>query len=200
MRIAPQRKTTPAALLREWEDEALRGRTEGALVHAYADALLSGRDDWAAPTNVRVAQLYKQATRAIVSLLKRFDFVGSEVIVFSPRLGIAGTVDLIMRSRTNGATVVLFDWKQNKKISADNEWNRKALPPIDHLDDCDLVKYSLQLGLYHKIISEEGYFGERRGGADYRAAIIHLQQDRYVTINLKGNSMAAELQAMLDHV
>lgn len=192
-KVAAERKVNQAKLIAEWNAETERGRREGTHIHDYAEALICGRDDWHAPENVREARLYRQVTRAVVALLKRFDFMAAEQIIFSPTLGIAGMIDLIMADRETGEAV-LFDWKQNKEIGRDNVW-QKALPPIEHLDDCDMNKYSLQLGLYYRIVRQERYYLAPR----FRAALIHLREDFYKVIPLR-DSMNKEIDAMLEAV
>lgn len=195
-KVAEKRGVKPEKLIDEWRAEAARGRREGTHVHNYAEALITGCDDWRAPENVREARLYRQVARAVVSLLKMFEFVAAEQIVFSPELGIAGMVDLIMADRQTGEIIIL-DWKQNKAIDRDSAWNEKALPPIEHLDNCDLSKYSLQLGLYYRIIRDEMYYVESGCHTGfYRAALIHLTEDSYRPMRLR-DPMENELDDML---
>ena len=66
-------------------------------------------------------------------------------------VGIAGTVDAVFENPRG--EVVICDWKRAKKMKFDNRW-QKAKPPIQHLDDCDLSKYSLQLSLYRYLLRE----------------------------------------------
>jgi hypothetical protein len=51
-----------------------------------------------------------------------------------------------------------MDWKRSKSLpfSLDNGY-KSGLPPIDHLPDCDGVKYGLQLNLYDYILRT--YYG-----------------------------------------
>jgi hypothetical protein len=71
--------------------------------------------------------------------------------VCCPEAGIAGTVDAVFEDPSGD--VIICDWKRAKKMKFDNRW-QKAKPPIQHLDDCDLSKYSLQLSLYRYLLRE----------------------------------------------
>jgi hypothetical protein len=71
--------------------------------------------------------------------------------VCCPEAGIAGTVDAVFEDPDGD--VIICDWKRAKKMKFDNRW-QKAKPPIQHLDDCDLSKYSLQLSLYRYLLRE----------------------------------------------
>jgi hypothetical protein len=74
-----------------------------------------------------------------------------EAQVCCPEAGIAGTVDAVFEN--SRGDVVICDWTRAKKMKFDNRW-QKAKPPIQHLDDCDLSKYSLQLSLYRHLLRE----------------------------------------------
>ena len=67
---------------------------------------------------------------------------------------IAGTVDFV--GRKPDGNYVLIDWKRSKKLEDNltNNFNRKAKYPLDDLDDCDGVKYSLQLNIYRYILQK----------------------------------------------
>jgi len=101
-------------------------------------------------------------------------FDAAEKIVFSPELGIAGTIDLLLFDQwSKGAEFVIVDWKQNGSLSTSNKWDT-AKPPISHLESTDLVKYALQLNLYRFILRYEGYFPQ---ATDIRMALIHLTEN-----------------------
>lgn len=64
-----------------------------------------------------------------------------------PSLGIGGSIDFI--GKLPDGSFVIMDWKRSKTLpgSLDSGF-KNALPPIDHLPDCDGIKYALQLNLY----------------------------------------------------
>lgn len=72
----------------------------------------------------------------------RLDILDVEKIVFSPFLPtpIAGTIDLLARSRKDGSICVL-DWKTNKSIDQENKWGKYGLDPIKHVPDTPLGHY-----------------------------------------------------------
>lgn len=79
----------------------------------------------------------------------------AEVVVFSRALGIAGTIDFVVRDKVSGACE-LFDWKTSRKIDVSGYNGKKGiLPPSCLLDDCNLVIYSLQLSLYRYLLELE---------------------------------------------
>jgi hypothetical protein len=74
--------------------------------------------------------------------------------------GICGSVDLVVEFPDGSLGVV--DWKRSTKLLG-GMWcafgNKTMLAPLDHLDECDGAKYSLQLNIYAYIL--ETYYGKR---------------------------------------
>lgn len=71
------------------------------------------------------------------------DVLGVEKIVFNPFLPrpIAGTIDLLARSRKDGSILIL-DWKTNKSIDQENRWDKYGLDPIKHVPDLNYWHYA----------------------------------------------------------
>ena len=83
----------------------------------------------------------------------KYEIVATELIVFSDAYKIAGTIDCLVRhNRTKN--FFIMDWKTNKNLRVKSPYFIKMKPPLGHLDDCDINKYSLQMGLYSKILSQ----------------------------------------------
>lgn len=77
-----------------------------------------------------------------------------EHMVYLKSAGICGQAD---RVEVIGDTIDLYDYKTNKeiKLNAYTNWEgktEKMLEPINHLDDCNYVHYSLQLSIYMYIM------------------------------------------------
>lgn len=100
------------------------------------------------------------------------DVLGVEKIVFNPFLPcpIAGTIDLLARSRKDGSMLIL-DWKTNKSIDQENRWNKFGLEPIGHVPDLNYWHYACQLSLYQYLLVLGKYVP---AGTRFKRAIIHL--------------------------
>jgi hypothetical protein len=164
-----------------WEANAKRARDEGTNVHEYAQCLWEGQKR-PIPISDRRHLLFEQVDKAGQNLKDRgLSFVAAEKIVFSPELGIAGTIDLLLfDQRSEGMEFVIVDWKQNGSISTSNKWDT-AKPPISHLESTDLVKYGLQLNLYRFILRYEGYIPH---AVNIRMALIHLTETGHRPIRI----------------
>lgn len=164
---------TPKEILAEWEAERFRGSSEGDNAHLYGEALTA---DWPmeerpGPISLRCAFLFWQIRRAVrwLTQTKGFVFISAELIVFSPALGIAGMIDLLMWDPATNMMWIL-DWKQNKMITTQNEW-QTGFGPISHLQQTDINTYTLQLSTYQYLLQKEIYFSEIK---TYKRALIHL--------------------------
>ncbi len=102
------------------------------------------------------------------------DVLGVEKIVFNPFLPhpIAGTIDLLARSRKNG-DILILDWKTNKSIDLENRWDKYGLDPIKHVPDTALGHYECQLSLYQYLLVLGKYFPPE---TKFKRAIIHLTE------------------------
>lgn len=156
------------SVLEKWENEGAIARELGTIVHEYAEYAISGKAFKKEMADI-LLQYKKAVDKAVGKLKQKFNFINAEKLIFSARLGIAGTVDLLMQDKEN-KDIVIFDWKTNKKITKDNIF-QTAREPISHKPDCNFSKYCLQLNLYRKILDYEKYFPAK---TKYRMALIHL--------------------------
>lgn len=69
-----------------------------------------------------------------------------ESILCHRGLRIAGTADLLVE-KPNGVWSIV-DWKTNKAIYKNSFGGKMMKAPLDHLEDCNWIHYSLQLSFY----------------------------------------------------
>lgn len=156
----------------QWKAKGDLAAREGTMIHELLERWpTSGPWGWH-PKTYRTLLMGKQVAALFPKLLTRFRIVAAEQIVFSAKFGLAGQVDLIMADDRTKEGIIL-DWKTNEKITDETGAFGNLLPPVDHLKNCDVVKYGLQLGLYEKMLEDEGYYPEFKG---YRKSIIHVQE------------------------
>jgi hypothetical protein len=139
------RGRTVQSILDEWQQAA----ADGSRAHAEIEqALTSDRQ----PRSARAGHALTWLGEALPA--SHYEYL-PERIVYSERLGLAGTVDLIARDRATGNSV-LVDWKTNKKITREPFGGKQGIRgPARQLDDCHVVRYGLQLSLYHYLLETE---------------------------------------------
>lgn len=113
---------------------------------------------------------FQTAWRTVEWLKSEFTLIGCELIVFHPKWYISGTIDLLMYDQRRNV-YMLLDWKTNKAIYSSGFDGAKAFGVIDHLDDCNLVNYGLQLSLYERLMREGGYIPR---DAAVERCLIHI--------------------------
>lgn len=179
----------PDEILSAWEAERVRGSTEGSNVHLYAESLVS---DWPIekrpiPISNRCKLLFGQVDSAVQFLLASgLVFISAEMIVFNPDRGISGMIDCVAYDPINN-TILIIDWKQNKKISKKNRW-QSGFGPLSHLEQTDINVYTLQLSVYQFILQAGVYFEN----VEYRRILIHIQEKDYKIYELENYKYEVE--------
>ena len=176
----------------QWTEKGQLAAEEGTLLHSYLEKWPVTGGYGFNPVTPRVLAMCKQVDRLYVKLLERFDFIESEKLIFSKKLGIAGQVDLLMFDKATNEIIVL-DLKSNSKTLTDEETSfQKMLSPIEHLGSCNINSYGLQLELYCEILKEENYYPDAVG---FRKALLHVMPS--ITKVVKVSDYPGEVKKLL---
>ena len=70
----------------------------------------------------------------------------------SNSLALTGCIDILTKDKNNN--YYLYDWKRVSKINMTSS-NKSITPPQLHVDDCNYIKYALQLNLYSVLLKRE---------------------------------------------
>ncbi|MDD7987487.1 PD-(D/E)XK nuclease family protein [Lentisphaera marina] len=112
-----------------------------------------------------------------------------EVIIYCKELKLAGTIDLIAQHKKSGS-LLLFDWKTNKRINKRSYKGEKGVHPASsNLDDCNFNHYSAQLSLYRYLL-EKNYKCKI-----HRQIILHLDEAKSTVIDC--DYLESTIQEML---
>ena len=163
----------PGEIREEWAAEGKRGRDEGNNIHDYAEFSGPIPKKGIKPISDRCEKIFKQVDYAFEMFRKKsFIVLDVEKIIFSPGLGIAGMIDIVIYDPYK-CEIIIGDWKNNKNELITHNNFQSYHEPVSHLQDTDISKFSLQLSLYQYIIERERYFSDIvvRG---YRRVIIHV--------------------------
>jgi hypothetical protein len=178
-KISGERKgIAPEQLIRDWEYARDQAANFGTRTHAIAEDCINGKQPRFQPENPKERATFSQAWQGATYFRSNFQVIGAEIIVFHTDLRIAGTIDLCVLDPASG-TYWILDWKTNKAINTTSKYGDKMLKPIQHLDDCELTKYALQLSLYEFILRSQRYIPIN---APVRRAIIHLTETAWTAI------------------
>lgn len=156
-----------------WKEKGLVARSFGTEVHNTLEKYIKGE-------NVSLKEedyKYQQSLPKIISGIKWLSTEQDckfypEFKMYCEELWLCGTADLL-RLNLDG-TYSLLDWKTNLEIKSVGYG--KLLKPFNHLEDCELVKYSLQMYFY-KYLLEKHYDISIKD-----CIILHLQDEDCVEI------------------
>ena len=105
-----------------------------------------------------IKSYYKEMALLIRNFLNFYEWwkqdhilIKSEFVIGDKNSKICGTIDnLSYNFKTK--ELVIFDYKTNKEIKKHNKYKERLLKDLNHLDNCEFIKYSLQMSLYSIII------------------------------------------------
>ena len=179
-------KVTAWDVKREWRAIADRG----TLVHKEIE-------DWIIDSEKSEPLLAVYQDRSLQGIEWMMDNyptgdVKTEWRVFSEELGLAGTIDVFIK--TDDGRNILVDWKTNKKIRkhalGSKEERIGSTEATKDLKNCNFVQYSLQLNTYKHII-------EKEYDIDIDEMwIVHLQGDKIKTHKI--DDMQDKVKEMLE--
>lgn len=129
-------------IIKEWNNIAEEGRTNGSAAHAYLEKAFFGK--YPAKRNPVLDAIVHYVTETCLYVP-----MYSEFIVADKDMEIAGQIDLLCID--GKGNVVIIDFKTDKELKTANKYD-KLLSPLSELDDCNFNKYIVQLNLYRKLL------------------------------------------------
>ena len=152
---AKNRGVQRETILQEWQETADKACDMGTRIHRYAECKMLGID-----VDVEILpdeqQRIKNLEGFLITLDKYYELVETEKIIFCPRLRLSGTVDLIMQDKRTKQKAI-FDWKTNKEIKKKDKYKKWGKMFLSHIPNCNFYHYSIQLGIYNKMLHDEKY-------------------------------------------
>lgn len=184
---------TPEALKAEWDANRDASCVFGTRCHEICEDTLLNRKKRNEPASEKERLTFAQAEKIANKFRLSLDILAVEKIVFSPFLPnpIAGTIDLLAKSRKDGSILIL-DWKTNKSIDQENKYGKFAFEPIAHIPDLNYWHYGLQLSLYQYLLTIGKYVPK---DSKFKRAIIHLTESGYEIIQLP--DLTSEIKDMI---
>lgn len=144
----------------------------GTRCHETIEDVLLGRQLRNVAEDETEAKRFENGMAMAKKIMGAAEIVGVEKIVFDYELGIAGTIDLLARSKKDG-TWLIIDHKTNAEIPErnENQWNKFGLGPVSHVPDTAFWHYALQLNLYEYLLKYGKYVP---AGAKFRLFLNHV--------------------------
>jgi len=148
----------------QWKEKGRAAANHGTVIHNALE--LYSQTGQILAENAHMADAIKSITAEYKDYHQNHD----EMCLYNDHYKLAGTADKIcVLSNRKDSEVDIADFKTNvsKGIQFHSDYKKRMYAPIDHLQDCNFVKYSLQLSIY-------AYFFEELTGRKVRKLWIHF--------------------------
>ena len=164
---------------KKWKESAEHGTRVHALIEQWTSNPKQSIEEAMEGTTYQEPRDLAKAMNALNWLYYSYkcqnkDTCLNELLVYDPKLGVAGQVDLVT---IKDNVVDIIDFKSNDKITTEGYRGAKAKEPLKDLPDCSLTKYSLQVSLYARMLESLGY----KVG---KLTILHIKEIGVVPYNV----------------
>lgn len=150
--VAKKEGKTQDEVKATWQKRSKESCRVGTLIHKYAECLILKKQ---VPSLLSEKEInLGLSIQQFIEDSPDYEVIGVELPLVCPEWGLAGTVDLIIKHKISGVILIL-DIKTGSKLNKENGYGTKLLYPLVHLDDCELIKYSLQIGLYARMLKRQ---------------------------------------------
>lgn len=139
---------TPQELQLQWNKKRDESCLRGNSWHKQIEHFLLTKKILNAPD--------KDIVKKVKKNIKFEGQVWAEVLIYNLDFKICGTADIIeFLPETN--EIICKDWKTNQEIKRHGYKGKKMLYPLNHLDDCSLSIYEMQLSTYSFFLECQGF-------------------------------------------
>ncbi len=198
-KTAKKRGVDQEELKSQWAQENKLSLVRGKSYH-------SSREDKLLKTGKNVIQpLEENGYKKAFDITKLKPGVYSEGILYHPFYGIVGTADIF--EIFEDYTFKLGDYKTNKKLeftgfpvyNPDTHARspKKMFFPLNHLDDCNGIHYTIQLSSYAFMLEEAGY--KLQEGGLYIEHILFEEDEAVDIIHYPINYLKKEVKSLFEH-
>ena len=155
-RCAQKAGVTVDEIKARWAAKGKESCRLGTRLHETCEDILHGQKFRNIAESEEEQKRFDNGIALAKKIKERADILGIEKIVFDTDLAIAGTIDLLARSKKDG-TYLILDWKTNADLDLDNKYNSFAFDPISHIPNTAQGHYQIQLNLYQYLLKYGGY-------------------------------------------
>lgn len=161
-----QKKATEYGVTRDevveaWDYMNLHAVTEGSILHDFNEALMGNklkgypedkiREIFRGADAIRSSymMMQEQAIQFHKDISGKLIPVRSELVIGDSEWMLGGMVDQLFWNEKD-QEFQIWDWKTNTDLKTSSQY--QMADPIEHLPDCELVHYYLQLTIYKRLI------------------------------------------------
>jgi len=165
-------------VLLDWEHKKNSAAERGTHIHAYAEYRFQNKVYNHPYFSEKDEKLIKMVDDFYTDVSGKLILVKAELVVGDYNLGICGMVDKLFYN-VKANEFQIWDYKTNKDIKEYSPYKNKMMNGLGHLEDCEMVKFSLQLGIYKYLIEKNTNI---KIGNSYICWLNSDKNDSYVPI------------------
>lgn len=142
-------------VIADWEEKKIASCNKGSHVHKYAELKFACKKYEV--DSEEMSEILHKCFGLIDSFYNdskgKLIPIRSELVIGDKERRLCGMIDQLFYN-VKANEFQIWDYKTNKEIKLKNDYKKRMLNELWHLDECEFNTYSLQLGLYKKIIEE----------------------------------------------
>lgn len=144
----------------DWQATANRATADGTRAHENCERQILGRfTEMHQPRDDAERLRFRAAWNAVEQLRAAYTRLEPEKLVFSPRFGLAGSIDCLAYAADG--TFAIYDWKFIRELKTAAFGGRTGITyATQDIPDCNFYHYALQLNIYEQILKIEGYIDQ----------------------------------------
>ncbi|MEG0282940.1 MAG: hypothetical protein RR662_07175 [Clostridia bacterium] len=160
-KIAKKTNCTVEEVLKMWKFKRDYSCAKGNEIHLFAQSLWKNEKyetdyknidaEFVEQLKKDLAILQKQALEFYNDYKDKLEFVKDEQYLYDKDYDIAGAIDLLFKDKEN-EKLIICDFKSNKEIKY--KGYNKMKTPLNILEDCNFIHYSLQVYIYKHILEK----------------------------------------------
>lgn len=182
---SPYRGMTPDNIKKSWDDNRDTAARMGTAMHENIEMYYNSRPHETRSKEFRMFTEYVEDHENLVPFRTEWE-------IFDDVAKVAGSVDMLYEDPDEPGSIIIADWKRSKAIKSENRWQKGTDVLTGHLDDCNLVHYSMQLALYKNILQNRY---DQKVSKTF-LVILHPNQESYLKIETL--DMDEVIQKVLD--
>lgn len=142
-------------VIADWDEKKIAACDKGSHVHKYAELKFACKHYKVDSTEM--SETLHKCFKIIDSFYNdskgKLIPIRSELVIGDKKRRLCGMIDQLFYN-VKAKEFQIWDYKTNKAITMKNDYKKRMINELWHLDECEFNTYSLQLGLYKKIIEE----------------------------------------------
>ena len=151
-RYATKNGLIAADVIQEWENIRDASASKGTELHKYAELKFTNKR-YDVDKNTGAQDLTWMIDNFHKDYINKLLLVRAEFIVGDKDLRICGMLDKLFYNVVDNE-LQIWDYKTNKEMATHSKYKNKMTNGLEHLSECEYNTYSLQLGVYKKIIEK----------------------------------------------